>query len=57
MDIYEKALKTGQLDKKEILALLQLDEEQAKKLFDIADQVRIVEVGNDIHIRGPYRIF
>lgn len=50
--LIEKAEKTHDLDKSELVALLNCDGETAKKLFAAADRVRAEYVGNAVQLRG-----
>lgn len=51
LHIIEKAEKTHQLTKQEIVALL-ADDQYSGQLFAAADRVRKAHVGNDVHLRG-----
>lgn len=51
-DICDKALKTGDLSKYEILTLLNCPEESSDIIFQTADIIRKKEVGDEIHLRG-----
>lgn len=51
--ILDKASHTGDLTREEIVFLLSLtDEDDAKALYQVADQVRKECVGDEVHIRG-----
>lgn len=50
--VCDKALKTGDLSKDEILILLNCPEESSDIIFQTADIIRKKEVGNEIHLRG-----
>ncbi|HEY3298372.1 MAG TPA: [FeFe] hydrogenase H-cluster radical SAM maturase HydE, partial [Armatimonadota bacterium] len=51
-DTLDKALRTGDLTREEIVFLLSLEGEDEKALFRVADQVRKENVGDEVHIRG-----
>ena len=50
--LIEKAEKTHFLTRDELTALLQCDDETARKLFAAADRVRAAFVGDDVQLRG-----
>ncbi len=50
--VCDKALKTGDLSKDEILILLNCPEESSDIIFQTADIIRKKEVGNEVHLRG-----
>lgn len=50
--VCDKALKTGDLNKNEILTLLNCPEDSSKIIFQTADIIRKKEVGDEVHLRG-----
>jgi biotin synthase len=51
-EICDKALKSGDISKEELLVLLNCSQEEAAMVFQTADTVRKEEVGDAVHLRG-----
>lgn len=50
--VCDKALRTGDLNKEEILILLDCPEDRSDIIFQTADIIRKKEVGDEVHLRG-----